>query len=117
MAVTFQEMLNEHVALYVLNGVKAAYIDLRVIRSTVPEGVHVYEVRDTSDDGGYYLGNVEDSVLVNHAGTFFTAEPLGMLHPDYGVYIDMAEDDEPWESVDGSMTLRAFLEAEGGIDA
>lgn len=116
MAVEFNRLLDMYVDLYKLNGVEAAYIDLRVIRNTVPDGIHVYEVRDTSDDGGDYFGNVEDDVLVNHAGTFFTKKPLIMLHPDWlshGVYIDLSDDSEPWESIDSDrMTLRDFLAKE-----
>ena len=107
------EILDWPVENFILNGVKAAYIDIRLNRKSVPEGVCVYEVRDTSDDDGWYIGNVEDSVFVNHAGTMFTAKPLTMLHPEWGVYIDMADDDEPWESSDENMTLREFFEKEG----
>ena len=112
MACTFDEALEVMAQVYIIDGVRAAYIDIRLDRRTVPEDVHVYEVRDTSDDGGWYIGNVEDSVFVNHAGTMFTIRPLRMLHPDWDVYVDMAEDDEPWESTDEQMTLRCFLEKE-----
>lgn len=112
MAFTFTEALDMMVQVYIIDGVRAAYIDIRLDRRTVPEDVHVYEVRDTSDDGGWYIGNVEDSVFVNHAGTMFTVRLLRMLHPEWDVYVDMAEDDEPWESTDDQMTLRCFLEKE-----
>ena len=116
MAVTFKEMLEMSVEVYLIDGIRAAYLDLRVDRNTVPENVHTYEIRDTTDDGGWYIGNVEDFVLVNHAGTMFTAKPLKMRHPDWGlgVYMDMSDDDEPWSSVDGPATaLKEFLESEG----
>ena len=116
MAVTFKEMLEMPVEVYLIDGTRAAYIDLRVDRNTVPENVHTYEIRDTTDDGGWYIGNVEDFVLVNHAGTMFTAKPLNMRHPDWlskGVYIDLSDDDEPWEVLDDSMTLEEFLSKEG----
>lgn len=116
MALAFNDMLKQYAEIYDIDGIKAAYIDLRVIRSTVPENVHVYEIRDTSDDGGWYIGNIEDHVVVNHAGTMFTAKPLKMRHPDWGlgVYMDMSDDDEPWSSVDGpATTLKEFLESEG----
>lgn len=72
MMVDFNSLLKNHVDVYLINGVRAGYIDVRIDRRTVPEGIYVYEVRDTSDDGGWYIGNVEDFVLVNHAGTFLT---------------------------------------------
>ena len=79
-AVDFNELLNSSVQQYMLNGVLAAYIDARISRSSIPAGVHVYDVRDCSgEDGGYYIGTVEDHVLVNHAGSFITREPLEML--------------------------------------
>ena len=116
MAVTFKEMLEMPVEVYLIDGTRAAYIDLRVDRNTVPENVHTYEIRDTTDDGGWYIGNVEDFVLVNHAGTMFTAKPLNMRHPDWlskGVYIDLSDDDEPREVLDASMTLEEFLSKAG----
>ncbi len=117
MATTFEEMLWMPVEVYDIDGVRAAYIDLRVARSTVPATVHAYELRDTSDDGGWYMGNIEDYVVVNHAGTMFTVEALRMRHPEREVYMDMTED-EPWSVVEGPAgapcpTLRMFLESEG----
>ena len=96
------------VSLYDLNGVQAAYLDLRIDRSTLPEGIHAYDVREGDD----YLGSVEDGVLVNHSGTMFTTEPLKMLHPDDAVYIYLDDDNEPWYSLDavGKVTLKDFVE-------
>ena len=103
----YNDIRNMAVSLYDLNGVCAAYLDLRVDRSTLPEGVHAYDVRE----GDYYLGSVEDSVMVNHSGTMFTTEPLKMLHPDDAVYIYLDSDDEPWYSLDavGKVTLEDFI--------
>ena len=109
-AVDFNQLLNSSVQQYMLNGVLAAYIDARISRSSIPAGVHVYDVRDCSgEDGGYYIGTVEDHVLVNHAGSFITREPLEMLDQENGIYIDLNDDEAPWESVDGIMTLEEFL--------
>lgn len=103
----YNDIKNMAVALYDLNRVHAAYLDVRVDKSTLPEGVYAYDVRE----GEYYLGSVEDSVLVNHSGTMFTAEPLKMLHPDDAVYIYLDSDDEPWYSLDavGKVTLENFV--------
>lgn len=117
MTTKFEEMLNHPVEIYDIDGVRAAYIDLRVARSTVPAGVHAYELRDTSDNGGWYMGNIEDYVVVNHAGTMFTVRPLKMRHPDWGVYMDLTEDG-PWSIINEPAgapcpTLRMFLKSEG----
>lgn len=103
----YVEIKGMTVSLYDLGGVRAAYLDVRVDRSTLPEGVYAYDVRE----GEYYLGSVKDSVLVNHSGTMFTAEPLKMLHPDDAVYIYLDSDDEPWYSLDavGKVTLENFV--------
>ena len=116
MEVPFETILPMTAEIYVIAGVEAVYVDLRVDRSTLPDGIHAYDVRDTSDDGGCYIGRIEDLVVVNHAGTMFTAKPLKMRHPDWGlgVYMDMSDDDEPWSSLDGpATTLKEFLESEG----
>ena len=116
MEVPFETILPMTAEIYVIAGVEVVYVDLRVDRSTLPDGIHAYDVRDTSDDGGCYIGRIEDLVVVNHAGTMFTAKPLKMRHPDWGlgVYMDMSDDDEPWSSLDGpATTLKEFLESEG----
>ena len=112
MMVDFNSLLKNHVDVYLINGVRAGYIDVRIDRKTVPDSIYVYEVRDTSDDGGWYIGNVEDFVLVNHAGTFLTYEPLTMLHPDWsarGIYIDLSDKNEPWEYLAEGPTLEEFI--------
>ena len=117
MMVDFNSLLKNHVDVYLINGVRAGYIDVRIDRKTVPDGIYVYEVRDTSDDGGWYIGNVEDFVLVNHAGTFITTKPLTMLHPDWlsrGVYLDLSDNNEPFEYLGDIASLRQFIEEERG---
>ena len=56
-------------------GKPALFTDLRVDRSTVPAGYHVYDVRGSDSDCGK-LNTLERRVLVNHAGTVVTFEPL-----------------------------------------
>ena len=104
---TYSDIKNMSVTLYDLNGAHAAYMDLRIDRSTLPEGVYAYDVRE----GEYYIGSVEDHVLVNHSGTVFTRDPLHMLHPEESVYIYLDDDGEPWSSLDtaGSVTLEDFI--------
>lgn len=76
MCVSFYSLLDRLVDVYVIGGIETGYIDVRVDRRSVPSDVYVYEVRDTSGDGGWYIGNVENYVLINHAGTIFSRKPL-----------------------------------------
>ena len=103
----YDEIKGMAVALYDLGGVRAAYLDVRVDKSTLPEGIHAHAVRE----GDYYLGSVEDAVMVNHSGTIFTTEPLKMLHPDDAVYIYLDDDNEPWYRLDAvdKVTLEDFV--------
>ena len=104
---SYDEIKGMAVALYDLGGVHAAYLDVRVDRNSLPESVYAYDVRE----GDYYLGSVEDSVMVNHSGTMFTKEPLTMLHPDDAAYIYLDDDNEPWYSLDaiGKVILEDFI--------
>lgn len=104
----YNDIKNMSVTLYDINGIHAAYIDLRIDRSTLPDSVYAYDVRE----GEYYIGSVEDHVLVNHSGTIFTRKPLPMLHPEESVYIYLDDDDEPWSNLDTvyKVTLEDFVE-------
>lgn len=51
------------------------FTNLRVDRDTLPEGWYAYDIRH-GDSGG--LWGVEEFVLVNHAGTFLTQQPMKM---------------------------------------
>ena len=113
MAVTFDSLLGRNVDVYIIDGIEAGYIDVRLDRRSVPDGIYVYEVRDTSSDGGWYIGNVEDFVLVNHAGTIFSCKPLPMLHPEYNVYIDLSEEKEPWRLLPEQKILKEILFPDG----
>lgn len=112
MAVTFKEILEMPVEVYLIDGIRAAYIDLRIDRSTLPDGIHAYDVRDTSDDGGCYIGRIEDLVIVNHAGTMLSRKPLRMLHPESGsggVYAFLDDDGDEWHVEDAPMMIGDFL--------
>lgn len=87
-------------------GHAALFHDLRIDRSTVPEGMYLYEVRH--DDEG--LGDpvqIAKGILVNHFGSIITREPI-KLPPDGYRDIDPEKD---WDYGDGtSRTLREFME-------
>lgn len=109
MCVSFYSLLDRLVDVYVIGGIETGYIDVRVDRRSVPSDVYVYEVRDTSGDGGWYIGNVENYVLINHAGTIFSRKPLPLLHPECDVYIDLSDDKEPWQLLLDRKLLRELL--------
>lgn len=56
------------------------FTSLRVDRNTIPNGWYAYDIRH-GDSGGLY--NVEERVLVNHAGTFLTQKPIKMNKDGY----------------------------------
>ena len=54
---------------------RGLFFDGRVDRNTVPEGIHVYDIRHT-DNGSLGRGSVADFVRVNHGGTIFMNAPI-----------------------------------------
>ena len=63
----------------------AMFTDLRIDRSTVPEGLFCYDVRGTGDDPGA-LNAIEPFVFVNHSGTIIGVEDY-MLEKGQAKYI------------------------------
>ena len=74
MSVNARKEQYEHVELF---GKPALFTDSRIDRSTVPEGFHCYDLRGSDYDPGKPI-IVEDHVVVNHAGTVLTSEPVNM---------------------------------------
>lgn len=63
----------------------AMFTNLRIDRSTVPEGLFCYDVRGTGDDpGALYV--IEPFVFVNHSGTIIGVEDY-MLEKGQAKYI------------------------------
>lgn len=56
-------------------GVPALFTDLRVDRSTVPDGVYRYEVRYSDEDGGEPV-ELARGIMVDFFGTVLTREPI-----------------------------------------
>ena len=84
-------------------GVDALFTNGRVDRDKLPEGLYCYDLRGSDDDPGE-LRYLEERVVVNHAGSVITAQPIEL--PESGrldVYDDMG-------FRGGSMTLRQFYE-------
>ena len=56
-------------------GVECEFNDMRIERSSVPEGKYQYEVAGDDDSGGDPV-RVQSGVLVNFFGTLICASPL-----------------------------------------
>ena len=81
----------------------ALFTNGRVDRDKLPEGLYCYDLRGSDEDPGE-LRYLEERVVVNHAGSVITAQPIEL--PESGrldVYDGMAFHG-------GSMTLRQFYE-------
>lgn len=68
-----------------LLGKKALYVEERIHRSTLPQGLYAYDLRGSDDDLTRPV-TLEKHVVVNHAGTIITAQPIPL--PEQG-YIDI----------------------------
>ena len=87
-----------------LFGKHVLFIDGRFKRENLPKGLYAYDLRGSDDDPGEPV-TLERSVMVNHAGTVISTEPL------------LEDDVEYWELGEGldfldtdPMTLRDFIE-------
>ncbi|MEA4816318.1 MAG: LPD28 domain-containing protein [Lachnospiraceae bacterium] len=72
MSVNAREEQYEHVKLF---GKPALFTDSRIDRSTVPTGFYCYDLRGYDRDPGKPVA-LENQVVVNHAGTVLTTEPV-----------------------------------------
>lgn len=85
-------------------GKPALFADMRIDPKTVPDGLHMYEVRH-SDDDWLEPSQITEGVLVNFYGTLLTTEPLDM--PTEGIYLE----DNPFERADeNTIMLADFME-------
>lgn len=60
----------------------ALFTNARIDRSTVPKGWYCYDFRGTDDDPGE-LRYIEESVVVNHAGSVLMPEKLDIPASGY----------------------------------
>lgn len=58
-----------------IDGMQFAFTEMRIDRSTLPEGVSAYDLRET-DGMSFVPCSIEPSVLVNHMGTLLSRDPL-----------------------------------------
>ena len=78
---TFQEAneYNEPFTLFLSGGHEyhGFYTDIRIDRKTVPEGWHVYDLRE--GNGEEWFSELKNGYnMVNHMGTFATKEDIGL---------------------------------------
>jgi hypothetical protein len=70
-------------------GQTVLFTNMRVDRSTVPEGLHIYEVRD--DDCNGEICEIKPSVMVNHWGTIICKEPIEMDEYWHSRFVDVSD--------------------------
>lgn len=83
-------------------GVPALFTDLRVDRSTVPDGVYRYEVRYSDEFGGEPV-ELARGIIVDFFGTVLTREPIqlpisGGLELNATVILNFNLTVEHWQS-------------------
>ncbi len=54
-------------------GKKGLFTNMRIDRSTIPDGLYTYDLRDCCDGE---ICELKDYVMVNHWGTVILAEPI-----------------------------------------
>lgn len=73
-----------------INGINALFASERIERSTVPNGLHCYDVRDSDACDGNPC-TIEDHVLVNHFGTIICKDALPMTNHNGDLCMDLTD--------------------------
>lgn len=94
-----------------LFGQTVLFTCLRIDRSTVPEGLHAYDLRHDDDCSGE-ICEVAPYIMVNHWGTILCREPIELTDGDYRT---VTEDDYSYTGEDISLDdyLAGQTEEEG----
>lgn len=71
----FQDATKVRYELIEIDGMECLFTNGRLNRSTVPENLYCYDVRDSDSLDGSFA-QIKKLVLVNHWGTILTKEPL-----------------------------------------
>ena len=85
-----------------LEGHEVLYNDLRIDRSSVPEGIYAYDIRHGDEDWGY-AAQLKEHVLVNHMATILSDHKIEL--PDQGDSLILENN---LEFLDYSMTLEEY---------
>ena len=75
-----------------VGGIPCEFNDMRIDRSTVPEGKYMYEVADDDSDGE--PARIRPGILVNFFGTIICNQKL---EPDEGDTIWLQDDEWEWK--------------------
>lgn len=92
--------LKESYEKFEILGRQALFTNLRLDRSTIPEGIFAYDVRDECDGE---INQLKSFVFVNHWGTVLVKEPIE--NADAGV--DIEPDDYTFG--DGYSSIEEFM--------
>ncbi len=87
---------------------KALFTNARINKDELPDGVYKYDLRD----GTPFFASIEKQVIVDHAGTVLTREPIDLGENDC---IEFDEETSP-NFLGDEMTLRDYLTAEFSED-
>lgn len=91
-----------------LLGKKALFTEERISETILPDGLYKYDLREGDDPDTFYYATVEKNVLVNHAGTILTTEPID-LGPDGYIAFDDLDEDESLNFDGSEMTIPEYL--------
>ena len=90
----------EYESFFIL-GQDALFTNARLDRTTIPEGLYAYDLRDACDGN---ISELKDFVLVNHWGTVLVKEPINGASE--GVQIKPYD----YNFIGETMTLDDFME-------
>ena len=83
------QLRGEYFELIEVEGQKALFSNQRLTKADIPQGLYVYHLRE--NDNGEFC-TIEPQVLVNHAGSVVTKEPIDFKGADH---IEFDEDSSP----------------------
>lgn len=102
---TTQRMTDEKLEVVEVLGQTALFTNGRVTQKELPEGLYCYDLREGES---LYFAAVEPKVVVNHAGTLITKQPI--IFGEEG-YIAFDEDTSP-NFLSDEMTMQEFADME-----
>lgn len=83
---------------------------IRIDRSSVPEGLYMYEVRHDDNQQGDPV-QIANWIMVNHWGTLISSVPLALIPSTKinNAYLDI-NPEKDWNYEDGSLTVKEYME-------
>lgn len=99
---TTQRMTDEKLEVVEVLGQTALFTNGRVTQKELPEGLYCYDLREGES---IYFATVEPKVVINHAGTLITKQPI--IFGEEG-YIAFDEDSSP-NFLGDEMTMQEFV--------